>query len=109
MSFQKSNYGEKMSRPNIHSIVAKYMKTANIEDWQKKKHGPHSLRHSLATNMLKRNETLPVISTVLSHQSTETTRIYLKVDSEKLKHCCLPVPELNSEHYKPNIKEKNDE
>jgi len=75
------------------------MRIANIPNWKNKKHGPHSLRHSLATNMLKQNISLPIISTVLGHQKTETTKVYLSVDIEKLRQCALPVPKLNSLHY----------
>lgn len=83
----------------IHSIVSKYMRAAHIAHWQEKKHGPHSLRHSLATNLLKKNISMPVISTVLDHQRTETTKIYLKVDIDSLSKCALPIPALSSPLY----------
>ena len=89
-----------LKSPTIHSIVARYMKKANITGWKEKKHGAHSLRHSLASNLLKRNTSLPVISTVLGHQSTETTKIYLKVDVDNLKKCCITMPEISSLYYK---------
>ena len=89
-----------LSSPTIHSIVSRYMKKANITGWKEKKHGAHSLRHSLASNLLKRNTSLPVISTVLGHQTTETTKIYLRVDIDQLKHCCIRMPELTSPYYK---------
>lgn len=89
-----------LKSPTIHSIVSRYMKKAKITGWSKKKHGAHSLRHSLASNLLKRNTSLPIISTVLGHQSTESTRIYLKIDYTKLKNCCLPMPEILSPFYR---------
>jgi site-specific recombinase XerD len=76
------------------------MGKANIKNWKAKKHGAHSLRHSLATNMLKRNVSMPVISTIMGHQNTETTKIYLAVDVKKLKQCPLPMPELHSAHFR---------
>ncbi len=90
---------QKLKSPTIHSIVSKAMSTANIANWKDKKHGPHSLRHSLATNMLKQNVAIPIISTILGHQSTETTKTYIKVDIPKLRHCSLPVPELKSSYF----------
>ncbi len=93
-------HGTPLSPPTIHSIVSRYMKAANIAHWKEKKHGPHSLRHSLASNMLKKNVSMPVISTVLGHQRTETTKIYLKVDIEKLSLCPIPMPALGTSHYK---------
>lgn len=92
--------GQPLSPPTVHSIVSKYMSKANIKNWKSKKHGAHSLRHSLATNMLKNNVSMPVISTVMGHQSTETTKIYLSVDIEKLRQCPLPMPELHSAHFR---------
>ena len=75
------------------------MKKAAITGWKEKKHGAHSLRHSLASNLLKKNVSLPVISTVLGHQTTETTKIYLKVDTEKLRMCTLKMPTMSSPFY----------
>ena len=85
--------------PTIHSIVSRYMQVAHITHWKEKKHGPHSLRHSLATNLLKKNVSMPVISTVLGHQCTETTKIYLKVDADSLVKCVLPIPPIASPLY----------
>ncbi len=92
--------GRPLSSPTMHSIVSRYMCEANITHWKEKKHGPHSLRHSLATNMLKKGVSMPVISTVLGHQCTETTNIYLKVDSDRLALCAIPIPSVISPLYK---------
>lgn len=99
VSMENANKGKPLSSPTVHSIVTKYMKRAGIRNWQDKKHGPHALRHSLATNLLKQNVTMPVISTVMGHQRTSTTSIYLSVDYEKLKRCALPMPVLRSPFY----------
>lgn len=97
---ESSKRGKKLAEPTIHSIVSKYMRLANIKNWKHKKHGPHSLRHSLATNMLKKNISMPVISTVLGHQNTESTKIYLSVDTDKLRQCPIPIPALHTNHYR---------
>lgn len=91
--------GNSLTSATIHSIVAKAIKTANIKNWKTKKHGPHSLRHSLASNMLKRNMSIPIIKTVLGHQSTESTKIYLSIDVGKLRLCSLPIPKMTSQFY----------
>lgn len=100
VSAESAKKGRPLSPPTVHSIVTKYMRKADIKNWKNKKHGPHSLRHSLASNMLKKNVSMPIISTVLGHQNTETTMMYLKVDIEKLRHCSLSMPEMYSKHYK---------
>ncbi len=49
-------------------------------DTSGKHHGPHSLRHSLASAMLNGGSLMPVISESLGHRSTQTTLAYLKID-----------------------------
>jgi len=100
LAMESGKKGRPLSRPTVHSIVTKYLRKAGTKELHKKRHGPHSLRHSLATNMLSKNISLPIISTVLGHQTTESTKIYLKVDIEKLRLCPLPIPSLNSDFYK---------
>lgn len=100
VSAETSKHGTPLKPPTVHSIVSKYMRKANINHWKEKRHGAHSLRHSLASNLLKNNVSMPVISTVLGHQKTETTKNYLKVDMEKLSLCPLPLPKVNSPFYK---------
>lgn len=100
VSAESAKKGRPLSTPTVHSIVAKYMQKANIKNWKSKKHGPHSLRHSLATNMLKKNVSMPIISTVLGHQTIESTKVYMKVDVEKLRQCPLPMPRIYSKHYR---------
>ena len=99
VSLDNVNKGKPLSSPTVHSIVTKYLKKANIKDWKNKKHGPHALRHSLATNLLKNNIAMPIISTVMGHQRTETTSIYLSLDYDKLKQCALTMPVLRSPFY----------
>ena len=67
---------------------------------EREKNGAHSLRHNLATNMLKKNVSLPVISTVLGHQTTETTKIYLKVDTDNLRSCTLKMPAISTPYFR---------
>jgi len=57
-----------------------------------RKHGSHSLRHSLASNMLSNDTSILEISKTLGHSSVETTKIYSKVDINHLRLCELDVP-----------------
>jgi site-specific recombinase XerD len=99
VSGEKGNIGKKLSAPTIHSIVTKYMKIADINNWAKKKHGPHSLRHSLVVNLLKKNISISIISNVLGHQSTQSTKTYISLDNKRLKECALPIPCLKTSAY----------
>lgn len=65
-----------------------------------KHHGPHSLRHSLASAMLKEKTAMPVISESLGHRSTQTTMTYIKIDTDSLRKCSLKVTEVPDDFYK---------
>lgn len=72
------------------AIVNKQFKRAGIIT-RNKKSGAHSLRHSLATNMLKKNTPLPIITGVLGHTTMDTTMKYISVDIEGLRSVSLEV------------------
>lgn len=52
--------------------------------------GAHLLRHSLATDMLRKGASLDEIGEVLRHKSPDTTAIYAKVDLNSLQALALP-------------------
>lgn len=80
---------------------------ANLADWMRaagidstgRKHGPHALRHSLATNLLGVNQPMPVISEILGHSTTESTTTYTRVSVDMLRQCALDVPFVSSSFY----------
>lgn len=90
-------YG-KLTSAGMHRTITDYMRQADI-GYEERKHGPHALRHSLATNLLSSNEPIPVISEILGHSSTESTMCYLRVDFNQLKQCALEVPCVPSSFY----------
>lgn len=55
-------------------------------------HGPHALRHSMASNLLSEDVQVCEISDILGHASTMTTEIYLTIDETHLKELTLEVP-----------------
>jgi len=55
-------------------------------------HGAHIFRHSLATELLRSGATLSEIGQLLRHESHDTTRIYAKVDVQRLRTLSLPWP-----------------
>ncbi len=99
VSHMHSTVGKPLTSPTVFSIVKEAMRKANIEDWKNKKHGAHSLRHSIASYLLKKNASMPIISTILGHRTTETTKTYISIDFTKLKQCCIPMPEMHSQYY----------
>lgn len=75
----------------ISAIVSKCIKESNIKI-NGRKHGAHSLRHSVATNLMNNGVEIPVISYILGHSSTDTTRIYARTSLEQLRTLSLEVP-----------------
>jgi len=88
---------KRLGGDSLYSIVDCYIKRARIPVPRGKQHGPHALRHSLSSRLLENDVPLPVISAILAHKSTETTKIYLKIAEKQLVECALEVPNLGKE------------
>jgi integrase/recombinase XerD len=58
--------------------------------------GPHRLRHTVATEMLRAGASLAEVGQVLRHRRLQTTAIYARVDRERLKTLALAWPEVQS-------------
>ena len=54
--------------------------------------GSHILRHSLATNLVRRGAPLEEIGNMLRHRSRASTMIYAKLDLDGLRSIALPWP-----------------
>ena len=80
------------------TIVTDYIYAAGVLP-KGRHHGTHSLRHSLATNLLENGTSLPVISEVLGHGTTESTMYYLGVNIKSLLECSLVVPDVPEDFY----------
>jgi len=75
---------------NLYHIMAKHVSKAGIKP-SGERSGIHTLRNSLATELLQKETPLYAISGILGHKKTETTRHYLRVDIEGLRKCALDV------------------
>jgi site-specific recombinase XerD len=73
----------------IGSLVRHNIARAGV---QAPTYGAHQFRHALATKMLRYGASLAEIGEVLRHRSTETTKIYTKVDLDSLRALALPWP-----------------
>ncbi len=76
---------------SIFRMVEGTMKKAGI-NYENKHHGPHAIRHSLATNMINNNVPISAISQVLGHSNIRTTEIYITKDTTHLRELTLEVP-----------------
>ena len=84
---------DKASNNLLYGVIKKYINLSGIK-YDERRHGPHALRHSLATNLLNKQVSLPVISSILGHTCSESTMFYLRIDTNSLKKCALEVPEI---------------
>jgi len=55
--------------------------------------GPHCLRHSYATHLLRQGVSVKAIGDLLGHRDAESTCIYLRLATEELRTVALSVPE----------------
>lgn len=91
--FLKLNAPNDVMRANsIHSVVYTRLKSAGVKIPPGKRHGPHALRHSLASALLENDVPMPVISEALGHSDTDSTSVYMKIDIAKLRECAVEVP-----------------
>lgn len=77
--------------PSMSRTLKKYLRRARIETPAGKPVGMHAFRHSLASAMLERGVSLPVISGTLGHSDPHSTETYLRLDIAQLRMCALEV------------------
>lgn len=73
--------GKRLTRQMIFIILKNLAAKINL----KKNIGPHTLRHSFATYLLKNGADLRIIQELLGHESITTTEIYVHLDNEHLR------------------------
>jgi site-specific recombinase XerD len=83
---------DRLESHSLYTITNKYLRRAQIRIPSGKRHGTHALRHSLGSIMLESHVPLPIISEIFTHSSSETTKIYLKINIGQLRECALDVP-----------------
>jgi site-specific recombinase XerD len=74
---------------HLHQILVKHARVAHVPISEKRRHGMHSLRHTLATRLMENGTPLEQIADVLGHQSVEATGVYLKSSLGLLAKCAL--------------------
>jgi site-specific recombinase XerD len=67
--------GRQFGRRDANKMFERYRKAAGLPD----SYGPHSLRHTCATELLESGEDLRVVQEILRHRSIRTTVLYTQV------------------------------
>ena len=75
---------EPLTRFGIHEIVTRYAHAAmnRVPEMRKKRIGPHTIRHTTATHLLRAGVDINTIRAWLGHVSINTTNIYAETDLE---------------------------
>lgn len=73
----------------IAGVVRRALRRADLDPPCK---GAHALRHTLASQLLRRGASLAEIGDVLRHRRQRTTMIYAKVDTASLRTVAAPWP-----------------
>lgn len=84
-------YMGKPMQSTLRNNFNKALKRANIPIEKQKRCGWHSLRHSLATNLLQNEVGVTIISDILGHSDPQVAKHYLRVNTEGLRKCTLEV------------------
>ncbi len=81
------------SGKNLYQLMARWRYAAKIDNRKGQPPGLYSLRHNLATQLLREEVPIHVISEILGHAASATTMIYAKADTEALRGAALDTEE----------------
>jgi len=81
---------------DCYNIVKKYLAFTQIKVEKGTPHGPHSLRHTLASRLLANDVPVAVISSMLGHINANSVNTYLHIDIENLRKCALSINEVKA-------------
>jgi integrase len=74
---------------HLHQILVKHARMAHVPVSEKRRHGMHSLRHTLATRLMEAGTPIEQIADILGHESVRSTGVYLKSSLGLLAKCAL--------------------
>jgi integrase len=74
---------------HLHQILVKHARAAHVRLREERRHGMHSLRHTLATRLMENGTPVEQIADILGHQSVASTGVYLKSSLGLLAKCAL--------------------
>ncbi len=98
---------EPLTRFGIHDIVTRHARIAmsRMPEMRKKRIGPHTIRHTTATHLLRAGVDINTIRAWLGHVSINTTNIYAETDLEmkaKALGLCAVKSNRSEKHWRDN-------
>jgi site-specific recombinase XerD len=104
-----SRVAKPLTRFGVHDIVTRHARAAatSVPEMQKKKIGPHTIRHTTATHLLRAGVDINTIRAWLGHVSLDTTNIYAETDLD-MKAKALGMCEQNQPHGRKRWRDNPD-
>lgn len=81
---------------HLYNIIRYWRSVAGIRFKSPQMGGLHSLRHTLATQLLEDDVPFSLIANILGHASMRSTMIYAKASVELLREVALAIPEASN-------------
>jgi integrase len=75
----------------VTGVVAKALRVAGVVSPSR---GAHVLRHTAASELIRKGASLDQVRLILRHQDPETTRLYAKIDLALLRQVAQPWPDV---------------
>lgn len=82
---------------HLYQILYKHARVAHVSLGDERRHGMHSLRHTLATRLMEAGTPIEQIADILGHRSVGSTGVYLKTSLELLRQCALNPDRVSEE------------
>lgn len=77
--------GKPLSTRYVHAMVRRMAKRAGLE----KRVFPHLLRHTFATDLLRKTKNLRVVQEAMGHEDISTTTIYTRIVNDELREAMV--------------------
>lgn len=73
LNHDRTHYGKRVTTRTIRRVVKELLRRIGIDD---KRYTTHSLRHSMATNLIRHGRSLEEAKQILRHKDISTTQLY---------------------------------
>lgn len=78
---------------HLHQILVKHARVAHVPVSEDRRHGMHSLRHTLATRLMEAGTPVEQIAEILGQRSVDSAAVYLQTSVGLLRKCALDPDE----------------